>query len=216
MTYYAGTKADVVIWIAEKFTEEHIAALEWLNENTRAGVGFFGVELEVLRIGESALAPHFRVVVKPNEWSKRVRPEAPELVEWNWDTYESVLRAPAHKLEISRKLVERVEETLKQRGLYLALAFRKGYMGFQRGGGYNVITVDFAGYKEVRFSIKLPGSPEEIGIQNPYPKLQTKWLEQWKEWGWMISTSEDVPDVGPAVDLARKYTPALVLEAPGG
>jgi hypothetical protein len=47
LTYCAGTSADVVIWISPFITEEHAAALEWLNENTVVGVGFFGVELEL-------------------------------------------------------------------------------------------------------------------------------------------------------------------------
>lgn len=40
LTYAAGTKADLVIWIAETFTEEHLAALEWLNSSTIEAVGF--------------------------------------------------------------------------------------------------------------------------------------------------------------------------------
>ncbi len=79
LTYCAGTEADVVIWIAERLNEEHLAALECLNENTRSGVGFFGVELELLRISDSPLAPNFRVLVQPNEWAKSVRPAAQTL-----------------------------------------------------------------------------------------------------------------------------------------
>jgi hypothetical protein len=74
LTYCAGAKADVVIWISPSMTEEHAAALEWLNENTFAGVGFFGIELELLRIGDSLPAPHFKLVVRPNDWAKKVRP----------------------------------------------------------------------------------------------------------------------------------------------
>src|ERR1700749_2967938 len=32
LTYAAGLKAAVVVWIAERFTDEHRAALDWLNE----------------------------------------------------------------------------------------------------------------------------------------------------------------------------------------
>jgi hypothetical protein len=31
LAYAAGTNADVVVWLAEDFTEEHLAALQWLN-----------------------------------------------------------------------------------------------------------------------------------------------------------------------------------------
>lgn len=61
------------MWIAEKFHEEHRAALDWLNEITDDSVDFFGVEIEVYRIGDSDPAPMFNIVSKPNNWSKSVK-----------------------------------------------------------------------------------------------------------------------------------------------
>src|SRR4051812_8792066 len=87
LTYCAGTSADVVIWIAETLNDEHVAALEWLNESTIQGVGFFGVQLELVTIGDSLPAPHFNVVVQPNEWTKSVRPTLPAAGEWTWQRY---------------------------------------------------------------------------------------------------------------------------------
>ena len=34
LTYAAGLEAVTVVWIAERFTDEHRAALDWLNEIT--------------------------------------------------------------------------------------------------------------------------------------------------------------------------------------
>lgn len=34
LTYAAGLDAVTIIWIAQRFTEEHRAALDWLNEKT--------------------------------------------------------------------------------------------------------------------------------------------------------------------------------------
>src|SRR5437016_7933967 len=34
LTYAAGLDAVTIVWIAQKFTEEHRAALDWLNEHT--------------------------------------------------------------------------------------------------------------------------------------------------------------------------------------
>jgi hypothetical protein len=43
---------------------------------TREGAAFYGVEVELLRIGDSAPAPRFNVVCKPNEFSKEVQTAA--------------------------------------------------------------------------------------------------------------------------------------------
>lgn len=69
LTYAAGLKASIVIWVCQKFTEEHRAALDWLNENTGNDTHFFGVEVEVWKIGNSLPAPKFNIVSQPNEWS---------------------------------------------------------------------------------------------------------------------------------------------------
>lgn len=76
ITYAAGIDAKKVIWVAESFRAEHVAAFEFLNENTTDALNFFAVEVEVWRIGDSPLAPKFQVVVKPNEWAKAGREQA--------------------------------------------------------------------------------------------------------------------------------------------
>ncbi|SKA97831.1 protein of unknown function [Prosthecobacter debontii] len=72
LTYAAGLSAVSIVWIAERFTDEHRAALDWLNEKTQEGVNFFGLEVELWRIGNSPVAPKFNIVSKPNAWTRRV------------------------------------------------------------------------------------------------------------------------------------------------
>lgn len=72
LTYAAGLHAVTIVWIAESITEEHRAALDWLNEISGEDFKFFGLEVELWRIGDSAIAPKFNVVSKPNDWSKTV------------------------------------------------------------------------------------------------------------------------------------------------
>ena len=76
LAYAAGVDAKKVVWIAEGFRSEHAAALQFLNENTTDDLSFFGVEVELWRIGESALAPKFEIVVRPNDWTKTGREQA--------------------------------------------------------------------------------------------------------------------------------------------
>jgi hypothetical protein len=76
MTYAAGLDAVSIVWIAQKFTEEHRAALDWLNRITDSTFNFFGIEIELSKIGDSAMAPMFNLVSKPNDWSKSVKKSA--------------------------------------------------------------------------------------------------------------------------------------------
>ncbi len=76
LTYAAGLSAKTLIWVAAKFTDEHRAALDWLNENTADDVSLFGLEIELWRIGNSSPAPKFNIVSKPNDWSKEVKMQA--------------------------------------------------------------------------------------------------------------------------------------------
>jgi hypothetical protein len=73
LTYAGGLEAVTIIWIADRFTEEHRAALDWLNTHTDEGINFFGLEIELWRIGDSPIAPKFNVVCQPNSWSKAVK-----------------------------------------------------------------------------------------------------------------------------------------------
>jgi hypothetical protein len=57
LTYAAGTSAATIIWLTTRFRDEHRQAMTWLNEHTDEDTHFFGVELQVVRIGESAPAP---------------------------------------------------------------------------------------------------------------------------------------------------------------
>ena len=72
LTYAAGLDAVTIVWIASPFTDEHRAALTWLNEITDEHFRFFGLEVEAWRIGDSPPAPKFNVVVKPNDWTRTI------------------------------------------------------------------------------------------------------------------------------------------------
>lgn len=73
LTYAAGTAAATIVWITTRLREEHRQALIWLNQQTSEDVHFFGVELQVVRIGDSAPAPLFKIVAEPNDWQKAIK-----------------------------------------------------------------------------------------------------------------------------------------------
>lgn len=73
LTYAAGTDPATIVWMAPTFRAEHRAALDWLNTRTDEETRFFGVEIAVVRIGESVPAPMFKLIAQPNDWEKTVR-----------------------------------------------------------------------------------------------------------------------------------------------
>jgi hypothetical protein len=61
------------VWVAARFTEEHRSTLDWLNRITDYHFRFFGLEIELWRIGTSPAAPKFTIVSKPDDWSPLAR-----------------------------------------------------------------------------------------------------------------------------------------------
>ena len=72
LTYASGLDAATIVWIAQSFTDEHRAALDWLNKITDESFHFFGLEIELWQIEDSPIAPKFSVVSKPNNWSRSI------------------------------------------------------------------------------------------------------------------------------------------------
>ena len=73
ITYGGGKDAGIVIWICKKIQQEHRKGLDYLNDISTEDYSFFGIEMELWRIGQSTPAPKFNIVVSPNEWSKSVK-----------------------------------------------------------------------------------------------------------------------------------------------
>lgn len=99
LTYAAGLHAKTVLWVVTQVRDEHRAALDWLNTITPDDYRFFGLEIELLKIGDSQVAPRFNIVSMPNDWSRSVSvvTERREPSETNlmqlayWDGLQSVL-----------------------------------------------------------------------------------------------------------------------------
>ena len=70
LTYAAGLDAKIVVWVSPEVRDEHREAVHWLNAQTGDDVGFFAVQVELWRIGESPLAPRFSVLAEPSDFRK--------------------------------------------------------------------------------------------------------------------------------------------------
>ena len=77
ITYASIHKAKHIVWVAEEFKEEHLSAIDWLNENFNldSEINFYAVEVSVIQIKKDGkitgpLAPQFTAVRQP-EFSKK-------------------------------------------------------------------------------------------------------------------------------------------------
>ena len=73
ITYASGKGAEVVVWVVKRARDEHRQAIEWLNQHTDTDLGFFLVEIELWQIDDSAIAPKFSVIERPNDWGKQMQ-----------------------------------------------------------------------------------------------------------------------------------------------
>lgn len=111
LTYTAGLDANMFIWIAKEFREPHRAAIDYLNRISAPEFSFFGVQMELYRIGDSPVAPVFRVVAQPNGWSKKIASDAsgaaaasPQNQAWQryWEGYFEAVAGAGHKIAASK------------------------------------------------------------------------------------------------------------------
>ena len=80
ITYASGKDAEIIVWIVARARDEHRQAIEWLNQHTDNNFGFFLIEIQLWKIGDSKAAPRFHIIEQPNEWTKMVKLSA-ELTE---------------------------------------------------------------------------------------------------------------------------------------
>lgn len=93
LTYVTNLKAEIAIWISSEPRDEHVKAIEWLNE-CATDARFYLVKIEAYRIDQSLPAAKFTVVTGPSEASDIVREEKREMTgrrQLNHDFWESFI-----------------------------------------------------------------------------------------------------------------------------
>ena len=82
ITYASIHKAKHIVWVAEEFKEEHLSAIDWLNENFNldSEINFYAVEVSVIQIIKDGIASppaaQFTAVRQPEFNIKKQREKA--------------------------------------------------------------------------------------------------------------------------------------------
>jgi alkylated DNA nucleotide flippase Atl1 len=129
--------------------------------------------------------------------------------EWDWERFSAELGIPDDRLTIGRNIVDALSEAIAEMNLPWQVAFRKGYVAFQRSGGYNTLVVDLHWRKAPRLAVKLPKSPDELALVSPYQYLEESWYGDEREWGWTLDPLAGVPEMRPAVAIAERFHPTV-------
>jgi len=79
IAYAAGVDADIIVWIAPEFNDEHRDAVQWLNSNSRENIDLFAIRIEVWRIEDSSPAVRLNPVEEPSEWKEKAQRSKGEL-----------------------------------------------------------------------------------------------------------------------------------------
>jgi hypothetical protein len=124
---------------------------------------------------------------------------------WTWDSYAKHV-APK-QLAVARRLFDNLTQYVKDHQLPWTPALRSWWLGYQRPGGYYVPVINLRRENPIEFAVKLPDSPERLGLENPYPNLKSWWHATGRQWTWAVPTLDDVPDVRLALDLSRARQP---------
>jgi hypothetical protein len=73
ITYASGLDAKYIVWIVKDAREEHLKAVQWLNENLEDHICIFLIKIELWQIDNSKPAPSFEVLVKKNNWVENLK-----------------------------------------------------------------------------------------------------------------------------------------------
>lgn len=136
ITYAAGTDPTTIVWITTGFRPEHRAAIDWLNERTDENTRVFGVVINVVRIGDSAVAPNFELVAQPNDWEKTVRrlaqaagEDSGKALEYQafWEQFLAYARTEGHSWlpRGGRVTTHRIDTTTGVAGVVISMQFRR-------------------------------------------------------------------------------------------
>jgi hypothetical protein len=209
----AGPRPVKILLVAGSFGPAVTSVVLWLRE--------YGVDIGCIEVTVRAMPGAGTAIVTAQQTlplpqaedylvRRRQKEQADERArsepaEMSWEDYEAQL--PAQRVAVARRLFERLTRYVQDHELLWTPSLRPGRLGFKRSGGYYVAVVNLRRETPVEFAVQLPEDPARLELQNPYPDLTGWWHAQSKQWRWAIPGPEDVPDVGLAVALSRRFQP---------
>lgn len=184
LVYAAGKDVDILVWIAEQFSEEHISAFRWLNDRTDNEATFFAIEAQLVQIEESPYAIEFEAVERPDEWRQYTD------------------RTSTSKLEQQRRdFWSGFIQYAKDEGLQYVTRSAGNSASYAISGGWDGARIRHAirfGYGDLEAAIRFTDREQYCGLTQDI--LENAFRE--------ALTALDLSSVTPAIQEALKWDPA--------
>jgi hypothetical protein len=194
-----------LVFVADALPPELQRVIEFLNVQMKPAE-VIGIEVrQYVGEGVKTLVPRVTGQTAEAQQRKGRGPSTP-VREWSWEEYEQQLGFSATVVATAKACCVRIEAALTTRSRSWPLKKQRGYLGFYRPGTYYVVTVELTSRGPL-VAVKLPLSPDSLGLASPYPNLEQSWDERNHQWGWYIPNQDAIPDFGPAIDLSLPYQP---------
>lgn len=184
VTYLSNLDAKSAIWITSEPKQEHINAINWLNERlNKAGIRFYLVGVKAYKIGDSSPAPKFSIIAGPSEEAKTIGKEKEEDVERHVkrrEFWEMLLKKAENRLPLYSNVSPTKDHWLSAGSGKSGIHY--GFLIYARGGGGGLELVISRGKdaKEENKKIfdELSSHKEEIerdfGEKITWERLETK------------------------------------------
>ena len=78
LVYSSAVKAGVAVWIASSFSNNHRAAIDWINANSSTSFQMYGVEALVRKGRETKRSTRFHIASHPSHWNNTRRSPVPD------------------------------------------------------------------------------------------------------------------------------------------
>jgi hypothetical protein len=197
-----------LLFVADQIPAELRRVIEFLNERM-SPTEVLGIEIKQY-VGGGDLTTLVPRVVGQTEQARIQKVGGSQSLSLDWDYYKQ--RLPPERLAIARQIYEQMETAILERSLHWQPNLKPAYLGFYRPGLYYCCGIALKKEQPVEFWVKLPLAPDELrargeNVPDLYPELRSRWDAKNKQWTWEVPTLEASPEVGPAVDLTRRYQP---------
>ncbi len=208
-----GPRSVKILLVAGSFGPAVTSVVLWLREYG-IDIGCIEISMRAVPGADQAVLTARQLLPLPEAEDYLVRRRRKEQEEerarlepagWSWESYAE--QFPAEQLAVARRLFDALTRYVQEHQLPWTPALRAWWLGFKRPGGYYVPVINLRRENPIEFAVKLPDSPEQLGLHDPYPGLKSWWESSSRQWTWAIPALEDVPDVRLAVDLSRGLQP---------